>query len=373
LTGLVKQHGWTATVVTPVDGPLREDCAALSIPVHLTSPYRVADIATYEGHVGELALLARTSGAGVARVNTLGSFSAVDAAKRAGLPTAWVVHESFPLADFSYLNWGPAGLAPVVRARWERCLADADRLLFVADATREMFVGHSAPERCRTIRYGSPMVRFGGRTSERRRAQARELLGVPSHALLLLNVGVMEPRKMQGTLIAAVDRVRRQYPHVLLAVVGHHPSPYGLAMSELVARDGLDGHVNLVPIQRDPTPWFHAADLFVNSSDVESLPRSILEAVCCGLPVVASDVFGAREMIEDGRTGWLFEPNDVDALTVALLRALDTPSRQRTEFAAAAYQRLAGWLDPAGYAAEYSDVLTALATTTTPAEPEVLP
>ncbi len=361
LTGLVKKHDWSATVVTPVDGPLREDCAALGVPVHLTSHYRIGDIAAYEGHVSELALLAKASGAGVALVNTLGAFSAADAAKRAGLPTAWVVHESFELADFSFLNWGPAGLAPTVKQRWERSLGEVDRLLFVADATRSMFSRYSSPERCRTIRYGTPMVRFGGRISERRRQEARDRLGVPQDALLLLNVGVVEPRKGQAGLLAAVERIRPVHGDLVLAVIGQHPTPFGLALDELVERHNLADSVRLVPIQRDPTPWFHAADLFVNSSDVESLPRSILEAVCCGLPVVASDVFGAREMVEDAVTGWLFEPNDVDALTVALLRALELPADRRRELADRAFDKLRDWLDPTGYADEYSEVLADLA------------
>ncbi|MFE9744193.1 glycosyltransferase family 4 protein [Saccharothrix saharensis] len=362
LTGLVDKHDWSATVVTPIDGALREDCAALGVPVHLTSHYRIGDIASYEGHVSELALLAKASGAGVALVNTLGAFSAADAAKRAGLPTAWVVHESFDLADFSFLNWGPAGLSPTVKQRWEQTLGAVDQLLFVADATKEMFAPYSRPQRCRTIRYGTPMVRFGGRISDRRRSEARAELGVPQDAVLVLNVGVVEPRKGQAGLIAAVERIRPLFPDVRLAVVGQHPSPYGLALDELTERRGLGDVVRLVPIQRDPTPWFHAADLFVNSSDVESLPRSILEAVCCGLPVVASDVFGAREMIGDGTTGWLFEPNDVDALTVALLRAVETPAERRREVAELAFARLRDWLDPTGYADEYSEVLSTIAT-----------
>ena len=360
LSGLVAREGWTATVVTPIDGPLRADCAELGIAVHRTSPYRVGDVAEYEGHVRELALLARTSGAGVALVNTLGLFGCVDAARRAGLPTAWVVHESFELADFAYLNWGMAGLAPVVRQRWQRSLADADQLLFVADATREMLLPYSDPRRCRTIRYGTPMARFRGGVPPRDRAEARAALGIAEDTLLLLNIGVMEPRKGQAALIAAMDLVRRQFPAVRLAVVGHHPSPFALAMADLVERGDLSSSVELVPVQRDPTPWLRAADLFVNSSDIESLPRSILEAVCCGIPVVASDVFGAREVISDGRSGWLFEPNDVDALAVALIRACETPAEQRREMAAVAYRNLAGWLDPTGYVTDYSEVLTKL-------------
>lgn len=360
LDQLVTKHGWRVTVVSQLDGALRTDCEDRGIDVHLTSPYRVGDIASYEGHVAELAHLARASDASVSLINTLGAFPAADAAIRAGLPTAWVLHESFDLADFAYQNWGAAGLVPAVRTRWVHTLGAADRLLFVADATRELFLPYSEPAKCRTIRYGTPMAQFGGRVSEQDRQLARRKLGIPEDVTLLLNVGVLEPRKGQGLLISAMNQIRKMHPEIRLSIVGGHQSAFGQAMAELIERTGMGDWVDLVPIQRDPTPWFQAADLFVNSSDVESLPRSILEAVCCGLPVVASDVFGAREMIRDGYTGWLFEPNDAEALTVALLRALETPLDQRRAVAAAAYEQLHDWLDPAGYAAAYAEVLTEL-------------
>lgn len=223
-----------------------------------------------------------------------------------------------------------------------------------------MFESLAAPQRCQTIRYGTPMASYGGRTTQQQREQARLRLGIADEATLILNVGVLEPRKGQGQLLAAMDRIRSSYPEARLHVVGHHPSPFGRGLSQFVQRSGLTDCVDLVPLQRDPTPWFHAADLFVNSSDVESLPRSILEAVCCGLPVLATDVFGAREIISDGHSGWLFEPNDVDALTVGLLRALQTPQRTRQEMTARAYADISEWLDPRHYAALYSDVLDEL-------------
>jgi D-inositol-3-phosphate glycosyltransferase len=361
LQGLVRDRGWRATVVSPVDGPVRVDCEDLGVPVHLTTHYRVDSLAGYEGHVAELALLTRATGASVALVNTLGAFPAVDAALRAGVPTAWALHESFSLSDFSFLNWGAAGLPPVLRGRWERALRQADRLLFVADATREMYLPMSRPSRCATIRYGTPMIGLGGQVRPQDRRRARAALGIPADATMLLNVGVLEPRKGQGPLVAAIDRIRARHPDVHLAMVGSHPTAYAQAVERYVTEAGLDDRVRIVPIVRDPQDWFMAADLFVNSSDIESLPRSILEAVCCGLPVLATDVFGAREMITDGESGWLFEPNDGGALVTALLRALDTPRDERAAMARTAWQRLQPWLDPATYVRDYDRELSLLA------------
>ncbi|HEV2780591.1 MAG TPA: glycosyltransferase [Actinophytocola sp.] len=358
---LVTEHGWRASLVSETDGPLRADCAELGIPVHVTTHYRHSSVPAYEGHVGELARFAKCSGAGVALVNTLGGFVAADAAKRAGLPTAWVIHESFTLPDFAHQNWGPEIPPAAVWSRWHSTLAEVDLLLFVADATREMFLPYSKPERCRTVRYGTPMWKFGGRTRPEIRRQVRNLMGFSPDDVVLVNIGVAESRKGQGPLISAMERIHRAHPEARLDIVGLHPSPYGLALEQTVRRAGLQDVIRLIPIQRDPTPWLQAADLFVNSSDIESLPRSILEAVCCGVPVAATDVFGAREMITDGETGWLFETNDVDALAAALLRALETPPARRREMARAAHAALSGWLDPAGYAREYAQILTDLA------------
>lgn len=360
LSRLVTEHGWRASLVSETDGSLRAQCAKLGIAVHVTSSYRCSTVATYEGHVAELARFARCSGAGVALVNTLGAFVAADAAKRAGLPTAWVIHESYALPEFAHQVWGPAVPPPAVWSRWHSTLAEVDRLLFVADATREMFLPYTKPERCQTIRYGSPMWTFGGHTDREVRRRVRAALGYGPDDLVMVTVGIAEPRKGLGPLVGAMERIHRRYPRARLTVVGVHDSPYGLALAGAVHRAGLTDAVRLVGIQPDPVRWLQAADVYVNSSDVESLPRSILEAVCCGVPVAATDVFGAREMIIDGETGWLFEPNDVDALTAALLRAIDTPPAVRHEMATAAHRKLASWLDPAGYAREYAAILSDL-------------
>jgi D-inositol-3-phosphate glycosyltransferase len=296
----------------------------------------------------------RGSGAGVVLVNTLGFFGGVDAALRAELPVAWAIHESFALPDFAYLNWGSPGLAPTVRSRWMHCLAHADALVFVADATREMFLPYADPARCLTVRYG---IDTGYLSAVESTVDIRESLGVPGNARVLLNVGVSEPRKGHGPLLAAFEVVRRRHPDTHLVIVGLHGSSYSEALRDWVSARGLGDHVSLVPIVRDPLPWFRIADLFVNCSDIESLPRTILEAMALRLPVVATDVFGARELITDGESGWLCEPNDVNALIVGLLRALDTPPAERARLADRARAHVEPLLDPAGYGAEFAKLL----------------
>ena len=360
LRHLAGPHGHKVTLVSPEDGPLRAELEDLGVTVHVTGHHRVQDAVQYTAYVGELAMLATATGAGVVLVNTLGMFAGVDAAVRAGLPVAWVIHESFSLEDFAYLNWGMDGLDPLVRARWEHCLSHADTLLFVADATREMFLPWSQPRRCTTVRYGIDLAPVQQAQYDAKEAVRREL-GLPEQATVLLNIGVSEPRKGQAPLLLAFEQVRTTHPDAHLVIVGTHESPYCDALRDYVEAAGLTGSVSLVPICRDPRPWLRAADLFVNSSDIESLPRSILEAIAFGVPVVAADVFGTREIISDSESGWLFVPNDLSALTVGLLRALDTPAATRERIAERALAGVGAFLDSAHYGQEFSTILKGLA------------
>ncbi|MFJ9784456.1 glycosyltransferase family 4 protein [Amycolatopsis sp. NPDC101161] len=360
LRHLAGSHGHKVTLVSPEDGPLRAELEDLGVTVHVTGHHRVQDATQYAAYAGELAMLATASGAGVVLVNTLGMFAGVEAAKLAGLPVAWVIHESFSLEDFAYLNWGMDGLDPLVRERWERCLADADTLLFVADATREMFLPWSRPRRCVTVRYGIDLVPVQ-QAQYATKEEVRRELGLPESATVLLNIGVSEPRKGQAPLLLAFEQVRVTHPDAHLVIVGTHESPYCDALRDYVESAGLGGSVSLVPICRDPRQWLRAADLFVNSSDIESLPRSILEAMAFGVPVVAADVFGTREIVSDSESGWLFLPNDLSALTVGLLRALDTPPETRARIAERARAGVGAFLDSAHYGQEFSTILKSLA------------
>jgi glycosyltransferase involved in cell wall biosynthesis len=76
-------------------------------------------------------------------------------------------------------------------------------------------------------------------------------------------------------------------------------------------------------------PWFGIADLLVCPSDIESMPRTVLEAMAWETPVLATAIFGLPDLIEDGESGWLCEPRDLAALTAALDRALTSGAEER--------------------------------------------
>jgi glycosyltransferase involved in cell wall biosynthesis len=116
------------------------------------------------------------------------------------------------------------------------------------------------------------------------------------------------------------------HPDAVLALVGETDwawlDRFNQGLRRFIARAGLDSRIVVVPVTPDPYEWLAAADVLVLASDVESLPRVVLEGMAFGLPVVATSIFGVAEVIDDGRTGYLFAPRDVGELTAALERVL---------------------------------------------------
>jgi Glycosyltransferase len=92
----------------------------------------------------------------------------------------------------------------------------------------------------------------------------------------------------------------------------------------------------LIPVTPDVQRWYGLADILVCASDVESLPRTVLEAMAWETPVLATSIFGLAELIEDGKSGWLCEAGDIQAMAVALDRFLETPQEIRQDVARAA-------------------------------------
>jgi glycosyltransferase involved in cell wall biosynthesis len=104
------------------------------------------------------------------------------------------------------------------------------------------------------------------------------------------------------------------------------------------------------------------------ASDIESLPRVILEAMAFGTPVVSTRVFGVPEVIEDGHTGYLCEMRDLDDLARALDRVLAADARELRAVGHAASAHVRARHDPGTYAGQVLELLRGLV-----AEPEAPP
>ena len=141
----------------------------------------------------------------------------------------------------------------------------------------------------------------------------------------LVSVGRLAPPKDFPTLIDAVAALPRG--SVRLHVLGDGPQREELV--ERVARHGLEDWVAFEGTRDDVAPDLARADVFVLASRSEGMPMSVLEAMAAGLPVVASDVGGICELVDD-ETGMTVPPADTTALAEALARlVVDGELRRR--------------------------------------------
>lgn len=152
----------------------------------------------------------------------------------------------------------------------------------------------------------------------------------------VISVGRIAPPKDFLTLLRAIAKLKRG--SVELTLLGDGPDRP--AVEDEITSLGLAESVTLAGEVPDVPSRLAGADVFVLSSSSEGFPISVLEAMAAGLPVVASDVGGVSEAVEDGVTGHLFAAGDVDALA-AKLAALAADSARRRRLGESARSRAA--------------------------------
>lgn len=170
------------------------------------------------------------------------------------------------------------------------------------------------------------------------RRELREEWGVDDETPVVVTVGRLVAEKGFRELFEAHRRLRRSGSNHELVVVG--PTEAGKAdqLTEAeVAQATADG-VRFVGFSDRPERYYAAADVFVLASHREGFPRAAMEASAMGLPVIATDIRGCRQVVDDGVTGMLVSVKDVAALEGALRTLLGDPELRRF-MAAAASQR----------------------------------
>jgi D-inositol-3-phosphate glycosyltransferase len=343
---------YACTVISPRDGPLRESLERRGIPVHVTNEPPMDDVDGYEGRVTELTALVASGGHNVALVNTASAFAGADVATRLGLPTLWAIHESLTPRAFWSVAF-PAGVAPPIRVAAEHALATADALVFEAEATRELYAPWGGVDRSVVVPYGVDTNAINAYRNRVSREQARTDTGTQGDGRIVLVMGTVEPRKAQTRIAQAFGLVQHHYPDWNLVFVGGSDAPYSHGLEQYLLEVGLEDRARVVPVVEDTYRWYRAADLLLSLSDLESLPRSALEVMCFGVPVLATSVFGLPELLEDGRTGFLFEPNDLKATAAALHRVLALGDSELAAIGEAGRRHILEHYDSAGYVSDF--------------------
>ena len=162
----------------------------------------------------------------------------------------------------------------------------------------------------------------------------RAELGLAPDARVIGVAATLRVEKALEVMITAVGDVVEQFPDAHLVIAGDGPRRG--ALETQAAEMGLTGHVHFLGERRDVTPILQTVDVGALSSDWEGMPLFVLECMTTGTPVVATNVGGLPELVEDDRTGLLVPPRDPAALARAIIALLADPERgQRLAGAAA--------------------------------------
>ncbi|MBU6349775.1 MAG: glycosyltransferase [Chloroflexi bacterium] len=156
------------------------------------------------------------------------------------------------------------------------------------------------------------------------RQALRTQLGLPTTARILGTVGSLVKRKGYDTLLLALAELLPNHPDLHLVLVGDGPERPWLAA--LCAELGLQPHVHFLGAQNHIEAILPGFDLFVSSSLVEGLPTVLLESIAAGLPIVATDIAGTNEILQQGVTGRLVPAQNPQALAAAIAQVWAAPA-----------------------------------------------
>lgn len=144
----------------------------------------------------------------------------------------------------------------------------------------------------------------------------RQEIGLSDDSFLVLSVGELLPRKNQQVIIKALGKLHDSNVHYILCGKGK-------LLNELLAlakENGVDKQVHFLGYRKDVLNIYGQADLLAFPSRREGLGLAGLEAMYCGLPLVSSNTSGPRDYMENGKTGFMYDPDDADGFADGIRR-----------------------------------------------------
>ncbi|MFN8668543.1 MAG: glycosyltransferase family 4 protein [Gemmatimonadaceae bacterium] len=233
------------------------------------------------------------------------------ATKHAPAPVVGTFHSYYPRES-------PEGriytaIAPLLRPTWNR----VHQRIAVSQAARHSAKGRMGKGDVKILPNGIEVERF---------ADAAPARDVPAGRKLLF-VGRLDPRKGLPFAMRAFIKLAHRYPDVSLIVVGDGPQRDAIkeVPKELRGRVHMKGKVTY-----EALPTYHrASDIFVSpATGAESFGIVLVEAMAAGLPVVASNIPGYRDVARNGRESVLVAPSNADALAEGIAHLLDHPEER---------------------------------------------
>jgi glycosyltransferase involved in cell wall biosynthesis len=248
------------------------------------------------------------------------------------------LYESIMPARFAARLAGVPCMVSSIRNEWfgrrhrERLLRSTERLSAVTVVNSQRVAdslvrrGIASRRHLVVIHNGVDASRF---ESLGAREDVRSSLVLADEDFVWLTIGRLAEQKAYPNLIRAFSTVLEEVPTSKLLVVGR--GPLRAELESLVRASGLQASISFLGFRRDVPSVLSAADAFVMASRYEGMPNAIMEAMASGLPVVATDVGGVPDLIQEGVNGYLVPPSDPRALGSALTKLALASPQERLE------------------------------------------
>jgi len=198
----------------------------------------------------------------------------------------------------------------------------AKRVVLVSEALRDSYLEKSgiARDRLAVVHNGIDTARFA-RDRATTRARLEQELGIPPNVPIAATVSVLRAGKGIEVLLAAIDKV----PDALFVIFGD--GPMRGEWTALAEQLGVSNRIRWAGFRKDVDELLAGCDLLVHPTLADAFPTVLLESMAAGVPVVASNVGGIPEIIDDGVTGVLVPPANPEALAAAVAALLGDRER----------------------------------------------
>jgi glycosyltransferase involved in cell wall biosynthesis len=300
----------SVTIASPIDGPMRYKFEQLGAKVMLSPPNPGYHEKWHRDYIDTIANFLKVLSVNLVVANTSLSSEWVLGSKSAEIPTIWIIHEGapfedqFPIAPPWYLD------------RTYKALEFSSLNIFVSKSSAEIFKPKCISGNYRVINGSIDSTIYFPKSYPK------------GTKLKFLSVGTFCERKNQYSLLKSFEEAFLDIPDsATLTLIGDVNDEYSdkvKAKTEELRKNGLDIVImEKISDENELAEIYRSSNVFVSSSLNESYPLTILEAIGCGLPIIAFAVNGIVDQIRDGFNGFLVEPNNISSLSKRLRQLYD--------------------------------------------------
>lgn len=242
----------------------------------------------------------------------------IKAAKRQHKPTTLVLTSVVEIFDKNE-NWR------------NRVFAQCDNFIAISQEIADGLVNKTGIDRSRVhvIPQGIDAKKRFYPAEPKEKVALRKELGLSPEKLVVLFCARVAPNKGIRVMLDAWRIIHKERPDAQLLVVGGGLTTL-LKEIKKVSRTEADNTIFVTGEVEKPDNYYRMSDLYFFPSEFEGLPTTLMEAMGCGLPSVASDIGGCRDLVQHGKTGYLADKHDAAGFAAHILRLLNDPALRKT-------------------------------------------